>query len=216
MSPFPILYVSRNPHPRLAVASTRFIKVPITIESAAPLAPGQDAKFRSLNPNLLLPILDEGHRTLWECDAVICRLSMMIGSDFWPTDDRLPELIRWISWGKENFVRGCDMVQFELGTKRRYNLGQVDNSAIDRGTELFHTAAGLLEAELERRDWLVGDQPTYADFRMATFLPFNNIMHLPLEQYPALNGWNTRLEGYDCWHDPFWGLDVPALPPLGR
>ena len=167
-----------------------------------------------LNPNLQLPILDEVHRSLWECDAVICRLAMMIGSDFWPMDDRLPDLIRWISWGKEHFIRGCDMVQFELGTKRRYGLGPTEADALANGMKLFHKSARLLEAELQGRDWLVGKRPTFADFRMATFLPFNDIMRLPLVQYPAVNAWNARLESFADWRDPFRGLDIPRLPAV--
>ena len=55
----PILYFSRNPNPRLAVAAARHLNAPVTYEFAAPLAPGQHVKFRPLNPSLRLPILVE-------------------------------------------------------------------------------------------------------------------------------------------------------------
>ena len=210
----PVLFVSRNPNPRLAAASARFIDAPVAIEFAAPLAPGEDTRFRPLNPTLLLPILQEQNGSLWECDAVVCRLAIMIGSDFWPTGDRMPDLIRWISWGKENFVRGCDLVQFELGTKRRYNLGPSDAEKIEEGTAMFRASARLLDTELSGRDWLLGDTPTYADFRMATFVPFNDVMQLPIENYPALAVWVARLEAIDAWRDPFEDLTIPALPPI--
>ncbi len=209
----PILHVSRNPNPRLAAASARFIGADVDIIFAAPLAPGQDEQFRPLNPTLLLPILQEDSGSTWECDAVVCRMSMLSGSDFWPLDERLPELVRWISWGKENFVRACDMVQFELGTKRRYNLGQTDDRAIKEGTMLFHRSASLLDTQMYS-DWLLGDKPSYADFRMATFLPFNDIMQLPLDHYPTVAAWHDRLQDLDAWRDPFDGVSIPALPPI--
>lgn len=209
----PVLHASRNPNPRLAAAAARFIGADVDIVFATPLAPGQDQRFRPLNPTLLLPILEEDARSTWECDAVACRLAMLTGSDFWPLDERLPELVRWISWGKENFVRGCDMVQFELGTKRRYALGPPVARVIEEGTALFHRAAALLDAEL-RGDWLLGDRPSYADFRMATFLPFNDIMQLPLARYRAVAAWHDRLLGLDAWRDPFEGVDMPELPPI--
>ncbi|QHQ35813.1 glutathione S-transferase family protein [Algicella marina] len=208
-----ILHVSRNPNPRLAAASARFIGAEVEIVHAAPLAPGEDARFRPLNPTLLLPILKEPGRAIWECDAVVCRMAMMAGSDFFPRDDRLPELLKWISWGKENFVRACNMVQFELGTKLRYDLGPSDMREVDAGTALFHTSAQLLDAEL-RGAWLLGSAPSYADFRMATFLPFNDIMRLPLGEYPALSAWYAGLCELPEWRDPFDGIEMPALPPV--
>jgi glutathione S-transferase len=49
---------------------------------------------------------------------------------------------------------------------------------------------------------------------MATFLPCNSIMDLPLADYPALAAWNDRLTAIPAWADPFIDLDTPELPPL--
>jgi glutathione S-transferase len=123
-------------------------------------------------------------------------------------------MIRWISWGKENFVRACDMVSFETGTKRRYHIGPSDPEAIAEGTRRFHEAAPILDRHLESRDWLTGSTPSHADFRMATFLPWNANMGLPLQHYPALDAWHDRLNALPAWADPFDGLDAPDLPPI--
>src|SRR6516162_5978166 len=93
------LYFSRNLNPRLAVAAARFLNSPVDFEFASPFSPGEREKFLKLNPNLGVPILVEGVKTLWEADAIACRLSQRANSDFWPTGDSLPEVIRWISWG---------------------------------------------------------------------------------------------------------------------
>ena len=111
------LYFSRNPNPRLAVAAARHLAAPVTFEWAAPLAPGQADRFRHLNPSLRLPILaDDGGGSLWEADAIACRLSQMQGSDFWRSGAELPDMIRWISWARDHFMRACDIVHFERGT----------------------------------------------------------------------------------------------------
>ncbi len=93
----PILYFSRNPNPRLAVAVARHLDAPVTYEFAAPLAPGQAEKYRHLNPSLRVPILAEGGRGLFEADAIACRLSQLVGSEFWRTGTELPDMIRWVS-----------------------------------------------------------------------------------------------------------------------
>lgn len=208
------LFYSRNPNPRLAVAVARHVGANVEFEFASPFAPGQAERFRPLNPNLSLPILVGSGRSLWEADAIACRLSRDARSDFWRTGDDEPEMIRWISWGKENFTRACDIVHFERGTKQRYGLGPIDHAQVDQGLRRFRAAAAILEAELSGRKWLVGDTASYADFRMATFLPFNDVAKLPIDEYPAVGRWARQLEDFDAWRDPFTGLDAPALPPV--
>ncbi|PBC01322.1 glutathione S-transferase family protein [Mesorhizobium sp. WSM3860] len=208
------LLFSRNPNPRLAVATARYLKAEVAYEFASPMAPGQAERYRALNPNLTLPILAGPGWSLWEADAIACRLSRDMRSDFWRTGDDEPEMIRWLSWGKENFVRACDMVHFERGTKQRWGLGPIDKALVEEGLRQFHVTAAILEAELCGRQWLVGNSVCYADFRMATFLAFNDAARLPLEDYPSLRRWYRRIEDIDAWRDPFQGLDAPQLPPV--
>ena len=150
------LYFSRNLNPRLAVAAARFLELPIEFEFASPFSPGEREKFLKLNPNLSVPILVEGERTLWEADAIACRLSQLADSDFWPVGDSLPDLVRWISWGYWNFVRACDRVHFERVTKQRYRLGPVRQDVVELGLSEFASSAAILEEHLGASDWLVG------------------------------------------------------------
>lgn len=208
------MYFSRNPNPRLAVAVARFLKAEIAFEFAEPQAAGQARRYRELNPNLLLPILERPGRPLWEADAIACFLSRHAGSNFWRTGDDEPEMIRWVSWGKENFVRACDMVHWERGTKQRYGIGPCDERMVEEGLREFHKAAGILDAELSDRTWLAGDAVSYADFRMGTFLPFNDAARLPIDDYPALKRWYEQLDEIEAWREPFRGLVAPELPPI--
>lgn len=208
------LHYSRNPNPRLAVAVARHLHAPVDFAFAAPFAPGQAEKYRPLNPNLSIPILEEPDGSLWEADAIACLLSRAVRSDFWRSGDAEPDMIRWISWGKANFVMACEIVHWERGTKQRYAIGPVDDDEVAKGLEMFHRSASLLEAELADRDWLAKDGLSYADFRMATFLPFNDAARLPLADYPAISRWYARLCDLPGWADPFSGLDAPELPPV--
>lgn len=208
------LYFSRNPNPRLAVAVARHLQAPVTFEFAAPLAPGEADKFLPLNPSLRLPILVENGSSLWEADAIACRLSQIQGSDFWRTGADQPDMIRWVSWARDNFMRACDAVHFERGTKQRYSLGPISEAAVADGLSSFHTSAAILDAQLRQRDWLLASGLSYADFRMAAFLPFNDVARLPLADYPAVAAWHQRLLSLPAWADPFAGLSAPELPPV--
>ncbi|MDH4411805.1 MAG: glutathione S-transferase family protein [Rhizobium sp.] len=206
------LHYSRNPNPRVAVAAARHLGAPVEFVFAAPFAPGQAERYRPLNPGLSIPILEEeGRRSLWEADAIACRLSRLSGTGFWRTDEDEPDMIRWLSWGKANFAMACDVVHFEYGTKQRYGLGPVDPAKVTAGLKDFRRAAVILDAELASRPFLLDSGLSYADFRMATFLPFNDVAGLPLAEYPAIAAWSLRLEQMPAWTDPFAGLDAPLL-----
>jgi glutathione S-transferase len=208
------LYFSRNYNPRLAVAVGRFLNAPVEYEFAAPLAPSQQERFRPLNPNLRVPILVEESGSLWEVDAIACRLSQLVRSDFWRTGAALPDMIRWLSWGTWNFIAGCDKVHFERVTKQRYGLGPIREGVVAEGLEQFAESAGLLDTVLRDRDWLVGNTVSYADFRMACVLPYADLARLPLADYPSVQRWYDRLDAIEAWRDPFIGLDAPELPSV--
>lgn len=209
-----VLYYSRNPNPRLGVAVALHLKAPVRLEFAATFEPANAEKFKALNPTQLLPILVEEGRSLWEVDAIACRLSMQMGSDFWRMDGETPEMIRWISWAKANFMAAVDMVLWEVGTKQRYGIGPVDQALLADGTAKFHKGARQLEDHLAGREYLLDSGLSYADFRMAAYLPYNDVAALPLHEYPSVAAWYARLEALPYWADPFVGLEAPVLPPV--
>ena len=208
------LYYSRNYHPRLSVAVARFLKVPVELEFATPLAPDQQQRFHSLNPNLRLPILTEGDKSLWEADAIACRLSQSVGSGFWRPGIELPEMIRWLSWATWNFVAACDLIHFELVTRRRYELGAVRQLYLEEGKALFAESAAILDAHLANSEWLLPSGISYADFRMACVLPFKEQAGISIEPYRNVSRWYHALDEIEAWRDPFDGLDAPQLPEL--
>ena len=211
------LHFSRNPNPRLAVAVARHLGAPVTFEFAAPFAPGQAERYRPLNPCLRIPILEEADgSSLYEADAIACRLSQSTGSEFWRTGAELPDMIRWVSWARDHFMRACDVVHFERGTRQRYGMGPADEAKVAEGLAAFHESAAILDAHFARRDWLLASGLSYADFRMAAFLPFNDAARLPLHEYRNVAAWHDRLQALPAWADPFDGLTAPALPPVQR
>lgn len=209
------LYFSRNYNPRLAVATARYLAVPVEFEFAAPFDPDHIEHFRTLNPNHRLPILveDDGAAT-WEADAIACRLSQLAGSDFWRTGPMQPRMIQWLSWANGDFVAGCDKVHFERVTRQRYGHGPIRPLYVEDGLALFHEAAAILDAHLSRQDWVLEDGISYVDFRMACVLPFADLAGLPLADYSGIARWYARLCRIEAWRDPFLGLEAPPLPAI--
>jgi glutathione S-transferase len=201
------LYYTHNLNPRVAVAVARHLGSPVEYVRASPRDPAQEEAFRPINPNTLCPVLVEEGGTLWEADAIACRLSMLANSDFWRSGDELPQMIMWISWGTHHLTRAADPAYFDRVVRPSFSDVPGDQAQIEEGLRNFEKFAGILDDTLCDRDWLVGGRLSYADFRVATSLPFADAAGLPLEPFANLRKWHARLMEIEAWREPFDGLD---------
>jgi glutathione S-transferase len=200
------LYYSRNLNPRVAVAVARHLESPVELIAASPREPEKEEAFRVINPNTLVPVLVEADRVLWETDAIACRLAMHAKSDFWPAGEHAPDLQMWLSWSAHHFTRTASVFYWEQLMKPMLGLGAPDSAAIAEAAGEFHRFARVLDDHLAGRDWLVDDRLSYADFRVATALPFAEKAGLPLESYAHIRSWHARLWKLPAWSNPFDGL----------
>jgi glutathione S-transferase len=199
------LYYTHNLNPRVAVAVARHLCSPLDYVRFEPM--GADRELcRPLNPNTLAPVLVEGERSLWETDAIAMRLSALSGAHFWPSD-RQEEVMMWVSWSAHHFTLAGSTFYFENIIVPRFMGRPSDTDRLREAGEDFARFAAVLEAALADRDWLVGNALSYADFRVATALPFAQAANLPVAGYRHIERWHDRLNQLDAWRAPFDGLD---------
>lgn len=209
------LYYSENVNPRVAVAVARHLKSPVEFISASPRRPDLEDAFRPINPNTLVPVLvEEGRPNLWEGDAIACRLSMLAKSDFWPIDDRLPEIVRWVAWSAHHFNRAATVFYFEHIVRPRIFTRPADAAALEEARVALLRFAPILDGVLASRTWLVGDRLSYADFRVASVLPYAERAQLPVAEYANIRRWHDQLNELDAWRAPFEGLGERATPEM--
>ena len=200
------LYYSPNLNPRVAVAVAKHLKSPVEYIRARPFHPAHMEAFRKINPNTRVPVLVEGGRTLWETDAIACRLSEIAGSDFWRGGAELAEMIMWVSWGTHHLTRAADPVYFERIVRPQFSDKVMDPAELEEPLREFREFAVILDAYLADHEWLVGGRLSYADFRVATSLPFAARAGLPLEEFDNVVRWHEQLMAIPAWSTPFEGL----------
>lgn len=201
------LYYSPNLNPRVAVAVARYLGSPVEFVRASPRHPDNIAAFRAINPNALVPVLEEGDgRRLWETDAIACRLSALAGADFWRTGEAEPEMIQWVSWAAHHLNAAAGTLYFERLIRPTFSDIAAPEALVAEAMRDFRTHATTLDAALEGRAWLLGDRLSYADFRVGTSLPFADGAGLPLEGLENLARWRERLQAINAWSRPFDGL----------
>ena len=197
------LYYTHNINPRVAVAVARYLKSPVELIRYEPMGADRE-KFLPLNPNSLAPLLVEDGKPLWEADAIALLLSRLAGGAFWP-DQHAVDIMQWVSWSAHHFkVAGADLV-WHNHTAVSW-AGPPDPAVVASVTQDFHRFAAILDATLAGCEWLVGDRVTYADFRVASALPFAERGQIPLDGYGNIVAWHDRLNAIDAWREPFAGL----------
>jgi glutathione S-transferase len=200
------LYYSPNLNPRVAVAVARHLGSPVDYISASPMHPDHRDAFRPINPNTRVPVLLAADRTYWETDAIACKLSAVAGSDFWRRGDSQAEMIMWISWATHHLNRAGDVFYFWKLIAPSFMDFQPEQSVFDEAMQEWRQFMAVLDAQLHGRKWLVDDQLSYADFRVATCFPFAEAAGLPIREFPQVQRLGDQLDQIDAWRNPFAGL----------
>ena len=152
--------------------------------------------YRGMNPTGLVPTLQEDDFTLWESNA-ICRYlchAHAPNSKLWPQDPHARGNIdRWMDAQQTVLNRPIGVVFWGLV---RTPADKRDMAAIAQGIADAGKAWRMVEAELQRHDFIAGDTFTLCDipwgvhanrwFRM-------NYLGLERPELPALQAWYDRL-----------------------
>jgi glutathione S-transferase len=199
------LYYFDTLNPRKACAVARYLGSPVEFIHVD-LGKGENKtpEYLAINPNGKVPALVDGDLKLWEANAIMCHLAAFDGSDLWPqkAQDQI-EVMRWLTWNSEHFTRYAGELYFQYIIKPRFDIGEVDNAAVEEATGYVRKYAGILDQHLTSRKFIVGDALTVADFAVAITLPYAEQAHIPLAEFPNVVRWHDRLNELPAWREPF-------------
>ena len=159
--------------------------------------------FLALNPNGKVPVLETESGSIWESNAIMAFLARQAGSDLLPTDDRLVDVIRWLTWSSEHFNRYTSRVYFENLVKQHFNIGPADAAMVEEANGYILKYGAILNDHLKGRRYVVGDTLTIADFAVGAALPYASAAKIPLDGFSEISRWTDRLNELPAWRDPF-------------
>lgn len=150
----------------------------------------QTAEFLAKNPNGKIPVLElEDGTFLWESNAILNFLAD--GSEFIPNEPRLrTQMLQWQffeQYSHEPYVAVARFIQLYQGMpearREEYEVCHV------RG----HKAFRVMEQQLQRTPYLVGEQYTLADIALYAYTHVAHEGGFDLSGYPAINAWLARI-----------------------
>ena len=160
-------------------------------------------EFHALNPNGMVPVLEDGHFLLWESNAIMQYLANAKGDNtFYPGDPKQrADIHRWQCWEQGHFNRASGNLVFENMLKCIFKIGEPDAEKVAAATGDFHKYATVLDGHLADKDFMLGKQLTLADFSVAGFSEYFDTAKIPFRKYPNLVAWLERLDAIPAWAD---------------
>jgi glutathione S-transferase len=145
--------------------------------------------FLSKNVFGQVPVLQDGELTIADSNAIMIYLSERYDTDgrFWPrTPIGRAAVVRWLSVAAGQLATGPAAAR----------LVRVFGRALDhaRAVEVAQQLLGVLEGELEERDFIALPTATIADVALYAYVARAPEGDISLEQYPAVRAWLGRIE----------------------
>jgi glutathione S-transferase len=168
-------------------------------------------EYAALNPNKLMPVLEDEGFVLWESNAILQYLAAKKPEcGLWPSDaKRQADVLRWMSWESAHWApNGCSILIRENLLKRIFGGGEPDPAEIARGQNEFHRFGGVLDGYLKGRKWLTGNDLTIADYSVGAWMAVSQVAQYPVAKYAEINRWYGTLASQPGWKEAI----VP--PPL--
>ena len=157
-------------------------------------------EFLKLNPTGRTPVLQDGDFILWESTAIMLYLASQVPNSLWPDNIKTrADILRWQSWQLAHWYQACQTLSYENYVKGLLQQGEPDPQIVKRANEQFHQEATVLNQHLAKRDYLVDDTLTLADFSVASDLTYAEMGQFPLEPYPHIRAWYARIEQLPAW-----------------
>jgi glutathione S-transferase len=158
------------------------------------------ADYLALNPNGKVPTLVDGDTVLWESRAIMQYLGTKKPTALWPADEtRRADIARWQFWEAAHLSRGTGAYAFENLFKKIFMKQEADPVALAAGEKEWRTFAPVLEAQVAKRKWILGDELTLADFSVGACFSYAEPSGLPMGDFPHIKAWLGRLAEVPAW-----------------
>jgi len=163
--------------------------------------PEHRRQLEQINPNAKVPVLVDGDFVLWESYAIMQYLADRTpGQTVLPKEPRArAEVNRWMFWGASHFAPAIGILGWENWMKGLVGAGAPDPVEVERGERDVAKYAPILDAHLDGREWLCGDDVTLADLALAPVLMVSDLARLPIRQYANIQTWYARVRELDAW-----------------
>ena len=160
--------------------------------------------YASLNPNRLVPMLEDGDLRLTESSAILKYLADKVGSAAYPKDlKQRAKVNEMMDWLNTNFYReyAYNLIYPQLFPHMKRPDPAVQAATLEWGKE---RAKGWLQILNDhwigpKNQYLCGNQITIADYLGAAFVTLGEIVRCDFSPYPNVQRWLANMRKLKTW-----------------
>lgn len=150
----------------------------------------QQPEFLAVNPNGRIPTIDDDGLIIWESMAINLYLARKHGGELAPRDlAEEAQAVQWSFWA----ITECEKALLDALVLSLGLFGVEKNQAKAQAcVAQLERPFGVLDSQLQDRDWLLGDRFTVADLNVAAILVWIRMAQLDIAAWPRLQSWLQR------------------------
>ena len=161
-------------------------------------------EFSQVNPNQLVPVLEDGDFRLTESAAIVRYLADKAGSPAYPKDlkerARVNEMMDWFnSNAYKDFAYGLIYPQAFPSHKRPNDALQA--GTLEWGKQKTQNWLKILDEHLigPNKSYLCGDRITLADYMGAEMIALGGLIGCKYDAYPNISRWLANMRALKSW-----------------
>jgi glutathione S-transferase len=170
--------------------------------------------YASLNPNCLIPMIEDGDLRLTESSAILKYLADKIGSPAYPKDlkarAKVNEIMDWIN---TNFYRdwGYNLCYPQLFPHLKRRSDEAQAATIEMGQQNAKRWLKILNDHWigPSKPYLCGKEVTIADYFGAGLVTLGEVIRVDFSAYPNVQRWLANMKKLPNWgkvNEAFYGL----------
>lgn len=184
------------------------------VDAGGPFGGLDTEEFGKLNPNRLVPVIDDNGFVLWESNAIVRYLSAVYGREkLAAADERQRALAdQWMEWANSmlyaDIIATCFLGLIRTPAQDR-NVAAIEKAAKRAGERL-----AILDAQLAGRSYILGDQLTAADIGCGSLMYRYFTLDIARPRLGNVEAWYQRLTERKAYQDHVM-IDYQALKVPG-
>jgi glutathione S-transferase len=170
--------------------------------------------FLTVNPNHMVPVLEDGDFRLTESSAILKYLADKVDSPAYPKDlkkrAKVNEVMDWIN---SNFYRdwAYGFIYPQVFPHHKRKTDEIHSATIEWGKERAQGWLTLLDQYWigPGKPYLCGDQITIADYFGAGLVTLGEVIRCDFGKYPNIQRWLGNMKKLKSWpkvNEVFYGL----------
>lgn len=158
------------------------------------------AEYRAMNPNGLIPTIDDDGTIIWESNAVVRYLAAKYGAgSLWPENPAARAAAdRWMDWAITTIMPPMAPVFIGL---IRTPPAERDGAAIAAGAQKMTDNWRILDAHLAASPYVAGVNLSIADIPLGCACYRYYALDIPHPEMPNLMAWYERLQAREAYRE---------------